>query len=166
MIGLSSVASRSNQITDTRSVVKAMYIYTFATLVEWPSDKRTGDFIIGVYGEKTAVYDELIKKYSGKSIGSQKIVIKNFRNKDEIKGCHILYVTEERTTDLSYLSGSLAAQNTLLVGEQKGALSKGAIINFIIDGNQQKYEINKTNAKNHQLVIADKLSDLAVSVTK
>jgi hypothetical protein len=88
------------------------------------------------------------------------------RNKDEIKGCHILYVTEERTTDLSYLSGSLSAQNTLLVAEQKGALSKGAIINFIIDGNQQKYEINKTNAKNHKLVIADKLSDLAVSVTK
>ncbi len=166
MIGLSSVTSRSNQITDTRSVVKAMYIYTFATLVEWPAERRTGDFVIGVYGEKTAVYDELIKKYSGKSIGSQKIVVKNYRNKDEVKGCHILYVTEERTNELSSLSGSLLTENTLLVGERNGALAKGAIINFIVEGNQQKYEINKTNAKNHRLVIADKLADLAAKVTK
>jgi len=166
LIGLSSVASRSNQITDTRSVVKAMYIYTFATLVEWPAERRTGDFIIGVYGEKTAVYDELIKKYAGKSIGSQKIVVKNFRNKAEVKSCHILYVTEERTNELTELSASLSTENTLLVGERSGALSKGAIINFIIEGNQQKYEINKTNARNHKLVIADKLSDLAASVTR
>lgn len=153
-------------MTDTRSIVKAMYIYTFATLVEWPEDKRTGDFVIGVYGERTAVYDELMKKYSGKAIGSQKIVIKNYRTRQETKGCHILYITEEKTNDLPYFAGALAKENTLLVAEKNGALAKGAIINFIIDGNQQKYEINKTNARNHKLVIADKLSDLAASVTR
>ncbi len=153
-------------MVDTRSTVKALYIYTFATLVEWPTSKRSGDFVIGVYGSQVAVYNELIKKYSGKSIGSQKIVISKFKSKAAITNCHILFVCEENTADISSLASTYAKESTLIVGERVGALSKGAIINFIVDGNQQKYEINKTNAKNHDLVITNKLSDLAISVTK
>src|SRR5690606_14640286 len=103
LIGLRSATTAPTQMTDTRAIVKAMYLYTFATLVEWPENKRTGDFVIGVYGERTGVYDELIKKYLNKAIGSQKIVIKNYKTKEETKACHILYVTEEKTNDLPSL---------------------------------------------------------------
>jgi hypothetical protein len=151
---------------DTRSVVRALYIYTFATLVEWPEEKRTGDFVIGVFGTKDGVYAELDKKYSGKSIGSQKIVLKNYTSSNNIGDCHILYVTDINTPYLKTLSQSVSKNNTLLVAEKTGALGKGAIVNFIVEGNQQKYEINKSNAKKHNLVIADKLSDLAAKVVK
>lgn len=166
LVSLSSTTTRTNQMPDTRSVVKALYIYTFATLVEWPAEKRNGDFVIGVFGEKTAVYEELNKKYSGKSIGSQKIVIKNYRSTTTIGDCHILYVTDENTTYLKTLSTTTESNNTLLVAERSGSLAKGAVVNFIVEGNQQKYEINKSNAKKHNLVIADKLSDLAANVVK
>jgi hypothetical protein len=43
-------------------------------------------------------------------------------------------------------------------------LSKGAAINFIVKGASQKFEINKSNAKNHKLIIADRLLNLASSV--
>lgn len=166
MIGLSSSSTRTTQMKDTRSVVKALYIYTFATLVEWPKQKRSGEFVIGVYGDNTAVYEELDKKYSGKSIGSQEITIKNFSSKSSIGSPHILFVTEEKSQHLGTLSQDLASKSTLLVAEKNGALSKGAIVNFIVDGNTQKYEINKRNAKKHQLVIADKLSGLAAKVVE
>lgn len=156
----------TTQMPDTRAVVKALYIYTFATLVEWPKEKRSGEFVIGVLGEKTSVYNELVKKYSGKSIGTQEIVIENYSNKSAVETCHILYVTENNTQYLKSLASQLAAKNTLLVGEQNGALSSGAIVNFIVEGNRQKYEINKKNAKKHNLVIADKLSNLAANVVK
>lgn len=156
---------RTTQMPDTRSVVKALYIYTFATLVEWPQDKRTGDFIIGVYGiSGWDVYDELSSKYSEKHIGSQKIVVQNYRKSSDIGRCHILYVAPEKSSELSDLSKRLKPKNTLLVAEKPGALSRGASVNFIVVGNQQKYEINKKNAKNHNLVIADKLSNLAANV--
>ncbi len=157
---------KTTQMPDTRAVVKALYIYTFATLVEWPEQKRSGDFVIGVFGEKTSVYEELVKKYSGKAIGSQKIVIQNYRNKEAIQNCHILYITEVNSHYVPTLSTQMAPKNTLLVSEKAGSLSKGAIVNFVLEGNQQKYEINKTNAKTHKLVIADKLTDLAVNVIK
>jgi len=166
MVGLSSSTSAPPQVGDTQSTIKALYIYTFATLVEWPPDRQTGNFVIGVYGDNFAVYDELYEKYSNKSIGSQKIIIENYTTKNAINKCHILYVSEENTSQIPSLSSQLASKNTLIVADRTGALSKGATVNFIIEGNQQKYEINKKNAKKHKLVIADKLSDLAANVIK
>lgn len=166
LVGLRSNTPSPTQMPDTRSVVRALYIYTFATLVEWPKEKRTGDFVIGVFGETAGVYSELNKKYSGKSIGSQKIVVKNYQSTKDISDSHILYVTPENSKYIKTLVQTTIKENTLLVSEGAGGLTKGAIVNFIIEGNQQKYEINKSNAKKHKLVIADKLSDLAANVVK
>jgi hypothetical protein len=163
---LRSNAPSPAQMPDTRSVVRALYIYTFATLVEWPQEKRSGKFVIGVFGETSGVYTELNKKYSGKSIGSQEIVIKNYKSTQEINEAHILYVSPENSKYLKTIVQTTVKENTLLVSESDGGLGKGSIVNFIVDGNQQKYEINKTNAKKHKLVIAEKLSDLAANVVK
>ncbi|MFT5822059.1 MAG: hypothetical protein ACI8ZM_003315 [Crocinitomix sp.] len=166
LVGLRSNTASPAQMPDTRSVVRALYIYTFATLVEWPQEKRSGNFVIGVFGEISGVYSELTKKYSGKSIGSQEIVIKNYQSTQDISDLHILYVSPENTKHIKALSQTTIKGNTLLVSEGVGGLTKGAIVNFIIEGAQQKYEINKSNAKKHKLVIADKLSDLAANVIK
>jgi hypothetical protein len=152
------------QMQDTRAKIKALYIYTFATLVDWPEEMRKGDFTIGVYGDKNAVFDELNTSYSGKSIGSQKIIIKNYLSKSEVNNAHILYITEENSNNTAALSDKLMSKSSLLVTEKPGYLNQGAVINFIVDGNTQKYEINKRNAKKHNLVIASKLSSLAARV--
>jgi hypothetical protein len=153
-----------NQIKDTRSVVKALYIYTFATLIDWPAEYRKGNFVIGVYGSQDAVFNELSKKYSGKAIGKQEIQVKRFSSKSEINKAHILYVTEDKSSQIASLASQFKSKSTLLVSEKDGYLNKGAVINFVIEGNKQKYEINKKNAKKHNLTIADKLAGLAVRV--
>ena len=152
------------QIKDTRSSVKALYLYTFATLIDWPTDYRKGDFVIGVYGNQEGVYSELRKKYNGKAIGSQIIQIKRFSTSSEINKPHILFVTEDRSSQLSSLTSKLKTASTLLVTEKAGYLDKGSMINFVLDGNKQSYEIDNRNAKKHKLVIADKLTGLAVRV--
>lgn len=166
MVGLRSNTPSPAQMPDTQSVIRALYIYTFATLVEWPEEKRSGNFVIGVFGEKPGVYSELEKKYSGKSIGSQKIVVKNYQSTKDISDTHILYVTPENSKHIKALLQTTIKENTLLVTEVIGGLSKGAIVNFFIEGNQQVYEINKSNAKKHKLVIAETLSELAANVVK
>jgi hypothetical protein len=152
------------QIKDTRSSVKALYLYTFATLIDWPQDYRKGDFVIGVFGAQEGVLLELQKKYQGKAIGSQSIQVKKFAASSEINNPHILYVTEDKSSQLTSLSTKLKAASTLLVSEKEGDLEKGAVINFVLDGSKQSYEIDKGNAKRHKLIIADKLSALAIRV--
>ena len=60
-----STKSATMAIPDTRAIYKALFIYNFATLVDWPADYRKGDFNIGIYGDDNTVFSELSKKYSG-----------------------------------------------------------------------------------------------------
>ncbi len=162
---------KTNQtgIKDTRNVLKALYIYNFATLVDWPSEYRKGDFVVGVYGSNESIYDELNTKYSGKAIGSQEIVIKKFSRSSDIDKAHILYLSQEKSDEISSLSTKFKGKSTLLITEKDGYLNKGAVINFVIDknnNNKQSYEISIGNAKKHNLIIASKLESLAARVIK
>ncbi len=154
------------QMKDTRSPVKALYLYNFATLIDWPTDYRKGDFIIGVYGSKEGVYDNLKMKFEGKAIGSQEIVVKSFTSSSQISKAHILYVTPKNSSQISSLNSQFKGKSTLLVTERDGNLSKGAAINFVVKGTSQKFEISKSNAQKHKLVIADRLLNLAVNVVE
>lgn len=154
------------QMKDTRSPVKALYLYNFATLIDWPTDYRKGDFIIGVYGSKEGVYDNLKMKFEGKAIGSQEIVVKSYSSKSQISKAHILYVTPKNSSQITSLNTQFKGKSTLIVTEKVGNLNKGAAINFVVKGTSQKFEINKSNAKKHKLVIADRLLNLAVNVVE
>ena len=142
--------------------LKAAFIYNFATLVDWPSNRKTGDFIIAVYGDEN-VYQELKTRYSVKSVGSQKVKVVKYSSAAEIAKSHILFIGEEKGKDLTTAKSKISSYNTLLVSESKGGLSKGAIINFIGPGGVN-YEISKTNAKKHNLVVASRLLNLAKKV--
>ena len=159
-------ATMQSQVKDTRSVAKAMFIYSFATLIDWPEDYRKGSFIIGVLGTSTDVYDELSAKYSGKAIGSQEIVVKKFATRTEIDKAHILFLASDKSDQITALTTQLKAKSTLIVTEKEGYLSKGAVINFVLDGSKQSFEISKSNAKKYNLVIASKLTGLALKVTE
>ena len=154
------------QMKDTRSPVKALYLYNFATLIDWPTDYRKGDFIIGVYGSKEGVYDNLKMKFEGKAIGSQEIVVKSYSSSSQISKAHILYVTPKNSSQITTLNTQFKGKSTLIVTERDGNLNKGAAINFVVKGSSQKFEINKSNAKKHKLIIADRLLNLAVNVVE
>lgn len=147
-----------------------MFIYNFATMVDWPSDYKKGDFIIGVYGDDKAVYNELNSKYSGKAIGSQKIKVAKYATKSEIQSkTHILYITEDKSESISTFNNLFKGKSTLLLTDKPGYLSKGAVINFVIDknrNNKQSYEIDKSNAKQHKLYVPSKLTALAAKVVE
>jgi hypothetical protein len=169
--GFSSGVNTVNAgIKDTRSIYKALFIYNFATLVDWPSSYRKGNFVIAVYGEGNSVYNELQKKYNGKAIGSQEIIVKKFNSISEIKLVpHILYLTEEKSDNITKVSSKYSGKSSLLITDKPGYLSKGSVINFVIDkakNNKQSYEISKPNAKKHKLIIASKLTSLAVNVVE
>lgn len=154
----------TSQTKDTRAVLKALYIYNFATLTDWPSSYKSGNFVIGVLGD-SKVFDELQKKYRGKVIGRQKIVVEKI-SVDEIsnKTVHLLFIASDQASKTNMLSNKLQDKSTLIVSEKNGSLSSGAVINFIVDNNKQAYEISRKNAKLRKLVIASKLVDLASRV--
>lgn len=151
---------------DTPTVLKALYIYNFATLTDWPGEYSKGNFTIGVYSTNTLVFNELSKKYKGKSIGKQPIKIELYSKIDQITKPNILFLDKTKNSSISSVNSALKNKSTLLVTNSIGYLGKGAVINFIKINSKQSYEINLKNAKKRKLVIAKKLSSLAAKVIR
>jgi len=146
--------------TDTNAILKASYIYNFAKMIDWPEAEKSGNFIIGVYGN-SSVYKELIKKYASKNIGNQQIEIKKLSDTPSVGKIHLLYISKDKSSDISALVSSVTKEAVLVVTENTGALGKGSIINFVIVNNNLKFELNIETASEHKLIVGSRLKDLA-----
>jgi hypothetical protein len=143
--------------------VHANIIYHFTKYIDWPDNKKDGDFVIGVVGD-TPLFDELKKVIGNKMAGNQKIIVKNISPSSTSFDCHILFLSEEESTSLKKINARIAESSILLVCEDEGAASRGACINFKIESQRLKLEINKTNIQQHRLNIAGELLRLGTVV--
>ena len=139
--------------------VHANIIYHFTKYIDWPENKKSGDFIIGVIGE-SPLYDELKANAQNKRVGSQRIVVKRFSTSAKAFACHILFISEDESDNIKKVSSRISGTPTLLVAESEGLAQKGACINFIIVSDRLKLEINKNNIEQRGLRIASELLQL------
>jgi hypothetical protein len=148
---------------DTNSKMKAIFIMNFTKLIEWPQPYREGNFVVGVVGE-SPLYVELTKMAKTKKVANQSLQIKKFSNIEDINKCHILYVSQNKSEEISSVVNKLKPHNTLIITEKQGLVEKGAGINFIVKNNRQKFELNKKNVEKYKLKVSSNLEALAFTV--
>ncbi len=138
---------------------KAAFIYNFAKNMEWPSQYKTGDFIIGVLG-KTPVTSELKKLEGTRTIGAQKIKIKVFSNPSQITRCHILYIPKNANKNFS--PAIKKVDKTLIVVDDAKLIDSGAGIGFVMKNNKLRFKLNKSNIEKRQLKVSSTLINLSL----
>jgi len=143
--------------------VHANIIYHFTKYIDWPPDRKAGDFVIGVVGE-TPLFEELKKIMVNKKAGSQKIAIRYFSPTQTSYDCHILFLSEEESGSLKKITLRTQNNPVLLIGEEEGSASKGACISFNVVSERLKLEINKNNIQHRDLSIANELLRLGTLV--
>ncbi len=148
---------------DTAAIIKATFIYNFSKQVDWPSEYKSGNFVISIMGS-SSVHEELVKGYSSKQVGSQQIEIRKLSKTTKISQCHVLYVGRDCFDILPDIAKSLEGTPTLIVADQIGALDKGAAINFVVDGPDFDFELSENNATDRQLFISSTLKSLAIRI--
>ena len=145
-------------------MVKATYIYNFSKLIDWPETSKNGNFIISIMGGKN-LYQEMVRKYNTKQIGSQQIEIRKLLPKtDNISRCHVLFVGSEYTHMLPQINATLKGKPVLIISDESGSLQAGSVINFIVEDHNLKYEVNLSNATTRNLFIGSTLKSLANSI--
>lgn len=144
--------------------VHANIIYHFTKYINWPDDKKSGDFIIGVIGD-SPLFDKL-KTLTGlnKTVGSQRIVVKKYSPSAQSFDCHILFISEDESSYLKKIAPVTVGSSILLVTESDGLARKGSCINFVIADDRLKLEINKKNIEQRELGIATELLNLGTVV--
>jgi hypothetical protein len=139
--------------------VHANIIYRFTKYVDWPENKKSGDFVIGIVGESPL--QEYLKTFvTNKMVGNQKIIVKTYPSSAAEFDCHILFVSEDESSSFRKIVARTAGAPILLVSEEEGLAYKGSCINFVIVDDRLKLEINKTTIAQRHLNVAKELLDL------
>jgi hypothetical protein len=148
---------------DTTSKIKAVFVYNFTKYIEWPSAYKTGNFVIGILGSSN-IFNELNNMAATKKAGSQTFEIKPFSNAAAISKCHILFVSQDYAASMKDVLAKIKGNSTLVVTEKPGLAKQGAAINFVVQDNKQKFELNKANAEKYDLKVSSNLESLAIKV--
>lgn len=148
---------------ETDYAIQATLIYRFTKYIDWPANRKTGDFIIGIVGD-SPLYDDLKNFIGNKTVDNQKIVVTKLSPSDSYDNCHIIYISEEKSGNLKKIAALTAGSPVLILTEYNGLANKGSCINFITLNNRLKIEINKKNVEQRNLRIASELLELAIII--
>ncbi|MEQ8324955.1 MAG: YfiR family protein [Vicingaceae bacterium] len=162
MIGVLSIAAGSGNF-DTNAKIKAIYIYNFTKYIEWPKDYRETNFVIGVLGD-SPLFAELERMSASKQVFGQAIEVKKFLSASAVEKCHILYIPTGSSEPFSSVVSKIQSNSTLLVTDTPGMALKGSAINFVVQQNRQKFELNQNNAVKYNLKVSNSLEALAIIV--
>lgn len=143
--------------------VYAVFVMNFAKYIAWPANKTSGEFVIGVLGN-SSILDELKAAAVIKTIGTQKIMVKDCKSSKDVDGCHLIFVSDNKSSMVPEVITKLSGEPTLVVTEKEGLARKGGGISFVASSGKVKFEINKTAIEKKGLNVSSSLTNLGVVV--
>jgi hypothetical protein len=146
---------------------KAECINSFTRFVDWPARKfprPDTPFVIGIYGTDN-LSDLLQELIQDRQIKGRPVIIKHLQIKEELRTCHVLFISRSERDRLGPILGEVRRENVLTVGECDGFLDKGGIVNFVNVGGQIRFQIQPANAAREKLIISSRLLQLAVPLS-
>jgi hypothetical protein len=147
--------------------VKAVFLFNFAQFVEWPTNafpEAQAPLVIGVLGEDPfgAYLDETVR---GEKVNNRPLAVQRYRRVEEIKTCHVLFISRSETDRLAEILAHLKGRNILTVGDADNFAQRGGMIRFVMEKNKTRLKVNLEAAKAANLTISSKLLRPAEIVT-
>jgi len=159
--GVTSVFPQSRQVSEYQ--IKAAFLYNFAKFVEWPPAVSPGandPMEICVVGEDP-FGNILNQSIEGKTVGGHKLMIRQLKPAQDMKGCQVAFISSSEKNHLSSVLEGLKGGGVLTVGETEGFAALGGVINFTMEDDKVHFEINLDAAGRAGLKISSKLLQLA-----
>jgi hypothetical protein len=149
----------------SESEVKAAFLHNFTKFVEWPasafSDERSS-LKICVLGEDP--FGGRLAAIVSEEVAGRKLTVWQKESISDPSGCHILFVRVAEGERLSKVLSAVRSLPVLTVGDTRGFLEKGGIINFVLEEGKVRFEINQGAAEQAGLKLSSKLLQLAARV--
>ena len=177
--GQASKPSDGKSAQDLEYKVKAAFLYNFIKFVNWPENTNpdsTKIMTFGIIGKNT--FGNAFEPVNDKKTKGQEVVVKYFNSfselqksndnmekiAEELSKCQLLFICSSETDNLAKILNIVKNKNILTVGETKDFLKTGGIINFLLEDNKVRFEINLIAAKEAKLTIRSQLLRLAQKV--
>lgn len=167
--------ARADSAPNKEQRIKAAFIYNFINFVDWPKEKvadSNDPITICIIGKDP--FGKAFEPIKNKKLKGKKIVINRFKGLKELKKSskqietlrkyHLLFICPSEKKNLKEVINLVKNHSVLTVGDMKGFLESGGIINFLIVDKKVCFEINNAAAKQAKLKIRSKLLRLAKRV--
>jgi len=129
--------------------VKAACLLNFVQFIEWPAaafPESSTPITIGVLGEDS--FGEILERtFQDESIQGRALVVKRSRQIDDLKRCHLLFISKSEKQRVGEILANLRATSVVTVGEMDEFAQRGGIINFYIDSSKIRFEVNPDAAQ-------------------
>jgi hypothetical protein len=169
IFGLPTVRSLRAQVPKpTEYEVQAAYLSNFGRFVEWPVRAGASErepFYVCVLGQDPfgGILDGALR---GETIGGAPLMARRVTGVADAANCRIAYVNPAKDTPLKTVLAALANSNTLTVSDAAGFTQQGGMIQFVLDGNRVRFEINLAAAQRAGLNLSSQLLKVAVAVRR
>jgi hypothetical protein len=158
---------QSEQPKPSEYQVEAVYLLNFAKFVEWPAAAvPPGEpFSICVLGQYPfgAALDRTI---AGESIDGRKVVVRRFSKAQEAMSCHVLFISLSEEHRLAEILKTLEKTTILTVSNLPNFSQQGGMIQFVVEANKVRFEVNLTSAERAGLTLSSELLKVATTVTR
>jgi hypothetical protein len=139
--------------------VKAAFLLNFVQYIDWPTTAfadAKSPIAIGVLGDDP-FGSALDQTFQGESAHGRSFVIKRSRSVDDLKSCHLLFISKSEKDKVDDILSSLNTTTLATVSEFDGFARRGGLINFYLEGKKIRFEINTNAAQSKDLKVSSEL---------
>ena len=151
----------------TEYEVEAAYLSNFGRFVEWPAraGTATDPFYVCVLGQDPfgPLLDAALR---GETIGGAPMAPKRILGPEDAAGCRILFVSTSKDSQLNAILADVRTLNILTVADMPGFTRRGGMIQFVLEGNRVRFEINLAAAQRVGLTLSSELLKVAVAIRR
>ena len=160
--------SRAQRPKPSDYQVKAAYLYNFGRFVEWPSEHATaksGPFTICILGQDP-FGSALDATLAGETIGGKNVVAKRISTPQESAHCQIVFFSAAEAGRLNKIMEDLDKAAVLTVSDMPQFAQRGGMIQFVLEGNRVRFEVNLIATKHAGLTLSSDLLKVATAVRR
>jgi len=138
--------------------LKANWIYIIADNITFPNADKIDTYMIAVYGKNSAVYEYTKKLENEKRINGKKVSVVNVKRISQLVGFNIVYV-DDKNDYVEAIYDKIHNTGTLMITYQSKD-SKHFIINLLLLGQDNQFEVQSSNLFDEKMEASDKLMSL------
>jgi hypothetical protein len=143
--------------------LKAAFLAKFVRYVTWPAERLGSDdapLVVGVFGQDP-FGDKLEAAFKSRKPDERPIVVRRFQGLEGLESAHVLFVPAREAGRLGEVLHTVKDASQLLIGESDDFAARGGVINFYLDDDKLRFEINTESAKRQKLKVSSDLLKLA-----
>lgn len=162
ILGIAHAMAAPSDVASLVAAIEATYLYKFAAYVDWPAGtfaNATDPLGLCVVGDPTFA-DLVTRAAQGTKAGMHAIIVHGLTTAEPGAPCQIMYLAAAAAPALI---GEVRGRPVLTVTGAPAASSSKGIINFAIENNHVRFEIDNQAALADHLKLSSQLLALAIN---